>query len=392
MTDQPKRILVLSGGGGRGAFHAGVYQYLMEAEKGGVNEAHSGPWAPDVVVGTSIGAVNGAAIVQGVTADDLVKIWEGLEERDVQGIPPNMRWLARLVVSRLFGAIMDTSLPRVSDKEKTSIEPEAFWRPLPIISRWFSERLVGRWTNLLDTGPLKKTLYFKFGFDEEKINRSKTSLLVAATLVSTGERALFSNRQFPKATLRREKVRRNTQHGITVERILASCSIPLVYPWTRDEETKSLYWDGALVANTPLGPAFELLDDDMSTPVEVVVVLMTPFRDEDSPGHGSDPKSFLEPTSFGEAISRMLDWMLLASFRETLNTLEAFNKLAVYERETGKGPYKYREVKPIIVAPQGFMGAERIINYDRKESRQYICEGYFAAKAAFTQKFKKQTA
>lgn len=390
MTSEPKRILVLSGGGGRGAFHAGVYQYLMETGKGAVDDAHSGPWKPDVVVGTSIGAVNGAAITQGITADELVKIWEGLEERDIQGIPPNMRWLARLVVSRLFGVIMDTRLPRVSENEKTSIEPETFWRPLPIVSKWFSERLVGRWTNLLDTGPLKKTLYSKFRFDAEKINQSETGLLVAATQVSTGERALFSNRELPETTRRRTRKRSNALRGITVERILASCSIPLVYPWTKDEGTNSLYWDGALVANTPLGPAFELLhdDDDMAAPVEVVVVLMTPFWEEGDPA----PKSFPEkPNSFGEAISRMLDWMLLASFRETLKTLLAFNQLAEYERKAGEKSYKYREVKHIIVAPQDFMGAERIINYDRRESRQYICEGYFAAKAAFTQKFKKKT-
>lgn len=45
------RALVLSGGGGRGAYHVGVLRFLEEHE-----------WYPDVVAGTSIGAVNGAAI------------------------------------------------------------------------------------------------------------------------------------------------------------------------------------------------------------------------------------------------------------------------------------------------------------------------------------------
>jgi NTE family protein len=65
------RTLVLSGGGGRGAFHAGVYKYLSETAKTGVKQSHSGPWTPDIVVGTSIGAVNGAAIVQGISAEEL---------------------------------------------------------------------------------------------------------------------------------------------------------------------------------------------------------------------------------------------------------------------------------------------------------------------------------
>jgi len=51
------RALVLSGGGGRGAYHVGVLRFLEEHE-----------WSPDVIVGTSIGAVNGAAIASGHTA------------------------------------------------------------------------------------------------------------------------------------------------------------------------------------------------------------------------------------------------------------------------------------------------------------------------------------
>ncbi|MBI5950325.1 MAG: patatin-like phospholipase family protein [Chloroflexi bacterium] len=79
------RALVLSGGGGRGAFHAGVYKYLMESGKQGLDSSHATAWDPQVVVGTSIGAVNGAAIAQGMPADELVGVWESLEEKDIQG-------------------------------------------------------------------------------------------------------------------------------------------------------------------------------------------------------------------------------------------------------------------------------------------------------------------
>ncbi|MEA3351927.1 MAG: patatin-like phospholipase family protein, partial [Chloroflexota bacterium] len=72
---QAIRTLILSGGGGRGAFHAGVYRYLLENNKMGVNAAHQHAWDPDIVVGTSIGAVNGAAIVQGISPRRLEHIW-----------------------------------------------------------------------------------------------------------------------------------------------------------------------------------------------------------------------------------------------------------------------------------------------------------------------------
>ena len=39
---EPIRALILSGGGGRGAFHAGVYKYLMELNKLNVDSNHSG--------------------------------------------------------------------------------------------------------------------------------------------------------------------------------------------------------------------------------------------------------------------------------------------------------------------------------------------------------------
>lgn len=105
---QPIRTLVLSGGGGRGAFHAGVYKYLMEAQKKEVAEHYQGIWTPDIVVGTSIGAVNGAAIVQGISPQRLEDIWLDLREHDIQGLPPGMksfsRWIAQRIFKQMIGA------------------------------------------------------------------------------------------------------------------------------------------------------------------------------------------------------------------------------------------------------------------------------------------------
>ena len=140
MTSQePVRALVLSGGGGRGAFHAGVYQYLMSENKKNVDAVHSAPWKPSIVVGTSIGAVNGAAIAQGMTAEELVAAWEELEEHDIQGIPPGMKGMARWIVSKIFGQIMDTRLPRVQPRISTSPVPEEYWPPLPLVPPWLAD-------------------------------------------------------------------------------------------------------------------------------------------------------------------------------------------------------------------------------------------------------------
>ncbi len=379
------RTLVLSGGGGRGAFHAGVYKYLMEANKPGVDASHAGSWDPQVVVGTSIGAVNGAAIAQGMSADELEDVWKSLEEQDIQGLPPGMRGFARWIARKAFGAIMDVNLPQVKPQDATSPVPKEFWSPLPIFPKWWGERLIGRWINLLDTGPLRKTLHTRFKFDPEKLSKSEKALLISATNVQTGERMIFSNRDIARRDT--GETRRDVVTGITADRILASCSIPLVYPWTFDTQTNAFYWDGALVANTPIGVALDVMRDvPIDVPVEIVVVLMTPWWES---GDAAPRTARKLPNSFGDAITWTLDWMLLASFRERLKLIQMFNELAVRERIEGKEPYKYREVKVMIAAPDDFLPVERIIDYDGDVSAMLIKEGYNATQKVFERSFPK---
>jgi NTE family protein len=382
MGTEAVRALILSGGGGRGAFHAGVYKYLMKNHKVNVDSNHAGAWDPQIIVGTSIGAVNGAAIAQGMPADQLVEVWKSLEEKDIQGLPPGMRGIARWIAGLIFKELMDTKLPQVSRQEATSPTPNEFWPPLPLLPRWIAERLIGYWINLLDTGPLRNSLSTRFGLDEKKLADSEKALLIAATKVRTGERVLFSNREV--MDYKRREMRQDVYTGITKERILASCSIPLVYPWTFDQATRAFYWDGALVANTPLGAAIDMMGAETNIPAEVVVVMMTPWWESGDP---APEKAESEPTSFGDAITWMLDWMLLASFRENLKMIRVFNELADRERKDGKPPYRYRYVKPIIVSPLEFLRAERIIDYDGDVSATLIEEGYKAAKNAFEKAF-----
>jgi NTE family protein len=73
MTEQtsPKRALVLSGGGGRGAFQAGALEHL-----------ESIGWKPDIIVGTSIGSMNAAVYAVGGIRQ-LQKMWESIRTKDM---------------------------------------------------------------------------------------------------------------------------------------------------------------------------------------------------------------------------------------------------------------------------------------------------------------------
>jgi len=381
---QPIRTLVLSGGGGRGAFHAGVYKYLMEAQKMGVDDDHQGVWTPDIVVGTSIGAVNGAAIVQGISAQRLEAIWLGLREHDIQGLPPGMKTISRFIARRALKSMIGVNLPQVSPDRATSPNPEEFWPPMPFLPKWMAEKLIGRWINLLDTGPLLQTLESKFQLEEQKLADRPGTLMITATNVQTGERTIFSNKSIYQRRKGNLESRPDVHEGISLRRIIASCSIPLVYPWTYDTETNAYYWDGALVANTPMGAALDAVrDKPPEIPMEVVVVLMTPWWES---GETPPQRASELPDSFDDAITWMLDWMLLASFRERLNLIKIYNDLADLERKAGNKELHYRKVDVAIVAPKDFFPVARIIDYD-EYSGELINFGYQAAQQVFKDRF-----
>jgi NTE family protein len=353
----------------------------MQEDKPGVDAKHQGIWKPDIVVGTSIGAVNGAAIVQGISAQRLEEIWLALREDDIQGLPPGMKFLSRWIANRILKGMIGVTLPQVPRDLATSPTPDKFWPPLPLLPKYLAEKLIGYWINLLDTGPLLQTLQTRFEITPDGLKNSPTTLMITATNVQTGERTIFSNRNI----FRRDdgQPRPDVFTGITLKRIIASCSIPLVYPWTYDEETDAYYWDGALVANTPLGAALDAVrDKPTEIPMEVVVVLMTPWWE----GEEKPPlRAQKIPDSYGDAITWTLDWMLLSSFRERLRLIRAYNRIAEIQCDDD-GKQRYRQVDVAIASPNRFFDTARIIDYD-EYSASLIKYGYEAAVRAFSKEW-----
>ena len=330
-TESRKRALVLSGGGGRGAYHVGVLRFLEEHE-----------WYPDIVVGTSIGAVNGAAIASGHTAYSLWSLWKRLETKDVQ-------------------------------KPKLNLTNSNF---------------------LFDTAPLRETLQKDGWVDFDRINSNESAvhLRVTATEVNTGHLHVFGNS--PDVYNSRMQL-----EPLELDHIIASCSIPIVYPAT--ELHGNLYWDGATVANTPMGPAIEAGAE------EIVVVIMTPWE-EDEAVETETPKTFFT------AASTMLEWSLLASFQADMKLfrhindlvrldvenarLRAANDLLIRQArgekvdfidEDGNGipdilEKHYQELPdPVIVAPPRPIPVERIIRYNQKGHEELYEMGYENAKLAW---------
>lgn len=326
-----KKALVLSGGGGRGAYHVGVLRFLEEHE-----------WFPDVVAGTSIGAVNGAAIASGHNSHSLWALWKRLENKHVQ---------------------------------------KADWNLLS-----------GNY--ILDTEPLRETLQSQGWVNFDRINSEETAvhLRVTATEVASGHLHVFGNSPdiYPS---------KMEQQPFNLDHIIASCSIPIIYPATELQGT--LFWDGATVANTPLGPAIDAGAE------EIVVVIMTPW-DDDQKITGVLPRDLLT------AASTMLEWSLLASFQADLKMFRRVNELVRLQVENarlraanallisqiqGEAPdfvdnnkdgipdilqNNYQELAdPIIVAPNKAIPVEQIVSYKRSGHEHLYKMGYEDAKRAW---------
>lgn len=75
------KALVLSGGGLFGAWQAGAWSVLAER------------FEPDLIVGASIGALNGYLIASGATPEELIEVWRDPEFRRLEHLEANVRRL-----------------------------------------------------------------------------------------------------------------------------------------------------------------------------------------------------------------------------------------------------------------------------------------------------------
>jgi NTE family protein len=335
----PRRALVLSGGGGRGAYQAGVWDFLDQRG-----------WRPDIVVGTSIGAVNGAAIAGGFTPQELRDLWRTMITENVQILSPDLPVFERVALRVLLKELL-TSEPAGSLEPDMAVTFDAHidrvgWAAGQAVHNFFDRG------NLLDNhrwqALLQATLPWK------RLNEPDAPRLGAvATDFQSGAPRVFWNREAPGG-----RAHLCPTGGLDVRHVMASCSIPGIYPSLALIEVDGRpYWDGAVVANTPLGPALD------AGATEAVVVLMTPWY-EASEDCGTAPEPS-QPT-LGQTFERVLDWALLASFR---SELRAWRRQGLPE--------------PIVVAPQALMPLPRIIDYEPAVHQALFDQGFADAQRAF---------
>lgn len=218
--DKPRAIkeqvvLVLQGGGALGAYQAGVYQALME---GGIE--------PDWVIGTSIGAINGALIAGNAPDKRIARLrefWDGV----ARGRPLEQFWPTPVFGNSFANlATVMSGIPGFF-----APNPKAIWGPIYPLGVDHAAYYT--------TEPLRETLARLVDF--EHFGRLAVRLSVGAVNVRSSEMRYFDSRDMP----------------LSAAHIMASGALPPAFPAVMIDG--EYYWDGGIYSNTPI----EVVLDDV---------------------------------------------------------------------------------------------------------------------------------
>ncbi|CAM5369069.1 patatin-like phospholipase family protein [Eoetvoesiella caeni] len=207
-------VLVMQGGGALGAFQAGVYEAMHEA---GIE--------PDWVVGTSIGAINGA-IIAGNTPENRLPRLKEFWNIVAKGATASAHWNA-------FG------LGNLMHKLSTvSVGIPGFFEPNP--QSWLGghSSLGVAQASYYSTAPLRRTLNELVDFDH--LAKGTTRLALGAVNVCSGRMRYFDSRD----------------GALRLDHVMASGALPPAFPAVMIDGEP--YWDGGIYSNTPI----EVVMDD----------------------------------------------------------------------------------------------------------------------------------
>jgi NTE family protein len=352
--------LVLSGGGARGAFQVGVYERLLRDPRFAKG--------PVVLSGTSAGAINSALIAAGRSPREMLQFWNEIADNPPVAASP---LFFQTAIRTLLRLTVEESLRWMRSSRPVRAFLQRAWNHLPprrgsLTAVWVEYLLTTRFelvSRFLDgikepflasTAQLRERLVETFGGDRVPTNGHR--LAINTVDAHTGHVVRYVTHETP-LTRPPDYV---VVDAITVDMILASASIPLLFPPV--EIGGRLLWDGGLLVNTPLAPVVALGAE------EIITVLVTEPPD---PERGPF-------TRFGRAVERTVDSFLENAYNNDRKLLLERNRLARLQDSRYRDVTLYEAVRP---ARDGSFDTGSYLYFERQVLAQMHAAGRRAANA-----------
>jgi len=280
--------LVMTGGGARGAYQAGVLKRIGEIKR---VRARGNPFP--IIAAASAGAINGVALAAG----------------------SNNFSLATAVVARLWSNI------RPSDVFRCDVFSQAANSVAWILDLSFGAILGGGSAHsLLDARPLRHFLsrHLQCDLIETNIKQGYLyAIAISATNYASGMSHIFIQGKKGHAMWSRSR-RVTLATPITVDHVCASAAIPLVFQPVRlkTPEGTAFYGDGCVRLQQPLSPVIRL----GANKIVAIGVRCDTEHQEDTGGSQKNP-------SIAQVIGVLLNAMFLDHLPTDVEHLERLNQL-----------------------------------------------------------------
>ncbi|MBO9541018.1 patatin-like phospholipase family protein [bacterium] len=346
-----KTALVLSGGGLKGAYEAGVLRTLAEA---GI--------VPDVIVGISAGALNGAYVANMVAEGAFTP--QRLDEFLVQ------LWATRATLEDFFytaegqfapGSLGEASVQRIF--HRIGIDPfkKLSWIKVGLDSLLALRELAfGRFTSICSHGFIKQMLEDYLVPPERLVHPVTFSIAVSDLLGTTHlEKDQIAARHCHYETFKLAEPlspeATSEQYAWMRSVIMASCSVPTVFPATKmhltGQERPGLYLDGGMVENSPITQAIEL-DAEVDT---VFVVMAATVVGEPS----REPATFVQ--MIGRVFSIIAGRYLIQNFHDVRRMNERILAMRQVLERNAKGEIRRSEHNERLCQAAGFNDLESFL-------------------------------
>ena len=306
--------LVLSGGGARGAYQAGVLRAIYD-----ISQAKECPF--QIITGVSAGSINGMGLAFGAqdfnTSTQLM--WD--------------TWV-ELRVNKIFKTDF-FSMARTA----------ASWMTNLSLGEWVATKKVN---SLLDSAPLRTLLAKKI--DMTTIGENlRSGLLHGVALSATDYRSgkcvtFFDGDPSIKDWDRNSGIGKRT--ALRIDHIMASTAIPIFFPPVRID--RSDYGDGGIGQSSPLSPAIRLGAD------RIVVIGL-----EHPPGHDEcESITSSEPITLGDIAGTLLNSLFLKSLDSDVTRLQHTNKLlsAFQPDQLKAGSIHLKPLPALFIRPSRDLG------------------------------------